>query len=142
LLYGLNSGPGKPNYAYYENPEYDKLFEKVRDMDDSPERLTLLNQMRDMAIEDSAWIPFYHPEVVTMSHAWVANTKVHPIARDVLLYRKIDNDLRAQKQAEWNKPVWWPLFAFAGIALAGIIPGVIVVKRRVNRKLRAGGGAS
>jgi taurine transport system substrate-binding protein len=72
-------------------------------------------------------------------NAWVANTKVHPIARDVLMYRKIDNNLRAQKQAEWNKPVWWPLFAFAGIALAGIIPGVIVVKRRVNRKLRAGG---
>ena len=142
LLYGLNAGPGKPNYAWYQNPEYDKLFEKVRDMDDSPERLTLLNQMRDMAVEDSAWIPFYHPEVVTMSHSWVTNTKVHPIARDVLLYRKIDNNLRAQKQLAWNKPVWWPLFAFIGLSIASAIPAAIVVRRRVNRKLRAGGGAS
>ncbi|MFY8051185.1 MAG: hypothetical protein ACOVP2_01095, partial [Armatimonadaceae bacterium] len=66
----------------------------------------------------------------------------HPIARDTLLYRKIDNNLRAQKQAEWNKPVWWPLFAFIGLFIGGAIPAVIVVKRRVNRKLRADGGAS
>ena len=59
LLYGPNKKPG-PNSANYQNPEYDKLFEQMRAMDDSPERQAIIVKMRDIATEDCAWIPVFH----------------------------------------------------------------------------------
>ena len=142
LLYGQNGGLGKPNYTQYKNPRYDALFEKMRDMDDSPDRKKLLCAMRDIAVEDCAMIPFYHPQSVSMAHTWLTNTKEHPISYDLLAYKNVDNTLRAARQRAWNQPVWWPLAAFVVLSIAGIIPAGYVIKRRVNRHLRSRQGSS
>src|SRR5439155_9406270 len=54
LLYGPNSRPG-PNAAAYDNPEYNRLFDQMRSMDDGPARLAIIRQMRAIAVEDCPW---------------------------------------------------------------------------------------
>ena len=141
LLYGPNKKPG-PNSANYQNAAYDKLFEQVRSMEDSPQRLAILNQMRDIAVEDCAWIPMYHDVTLSLSYDWLKNNKAHPLANDASEYKRVDYLERARKQREWNQPNFVPVIALAGLLVIGTIPAVGVVRRRINRRIRtAEGGA-
>lgn len=54
LFYGPNASPGSNHYNY-ENEEYDRLYERVRTMVDSPERTALYAEMRDMVLRDAAY---------------------------------------------------------------------------------------
>ena len=135
LLYGPNKKPG-PNSASYANPEYDKLFEQMRSMDDGPERLALIAKMRDIAAEDCPWIYVYNPVALSLAYDWQKNVKAHPIANDFNQYRSVDQETRAQKQREWNQPRYFPLVALLAVFVAGAIPAVNVVRNRVNRRVR------
>jgi len=55
LFYGPFKSPSSNSYNY-DNPEYNKLYDKVRVMQPSPERTKLYEQMRDMIIEDAPMI--------------------------------------------------------------------------------------
>jgi ABC-type transport system substrate-binding protein len=55
LFYGPNASPGSNHYNY-SNPEYDALYEQVRTMEPSPERTTLYATMRDMVLDDAAYV--------------------------------------------------------------------------------------
>jgi len=135
LLAGENAVSG-PNYAFHENAEYDRLFDQVRAMDDSPERKRLLDAMRAIAVEECAWVPLYHPVTVSLNHAWVDGEKPNPLANDGLLYRGVDHRLRAARIEEWNRPVVLPLALAGAGAMLAAIPAVRVVRRRANRRLR------
>ncbi len=52
LFYGPNESPGS-NHSNYKNPEYDRLYEKIRTMPPGPERTKIYETMRDMVIEDA-----------------------------------------------------------------------------------------
>lgn len=135
LLYGPNKKPG-PNAASYASPEYDKLFDQVRVMNDGPERQALIEKMRAIAVEDCPWIPIYHSLAMGLSYDWLHNTMSHPIANDMAQYRRVDFKTRAEKQAEWNHPIWLPVVAVLILLGLTVIPAAQVVQKRVNRKLR------
>jgi len=59
LFYGPNSSPG-PNRSNYVNPEFDRLYEQVREMSDSPKRTELYRRMAKIVVEDAPWIFMYH----------------------------------------------------------------------------------
>lgn len=140
LLYGPNKKPG-PNAASYANTEYDKLFEQMRVMDDSPERRAIIDKMQGIIVEDCPWIPIYHSMTMGLSYDWLKNTMSHPIANDMAQYRRVDFQERARKQAEWNKPIWVPVALVVVLVGLGLVPAAKVVQQRVNRKLRQGGGS-
>jgi len=52
MFYSPNASPGS-NHFNYSRPEYDKLYEQARTMQESPERTAIYAQMRDMLIEDA-----------------------------------------------------------------------------------------
>lgn len=135
LLYGPNKRPG-PNSSNYANPVYDKLFEQMRALDDGPERLALIKQMRDIAVEDCPWIPLYHNVSLSLNYDWLKNVKAHPIANDAGQYRSVDAEKRAQMQRAWNRPNYVPLFAIAALLFLGSAPAVGVVRQRINRRVR------
>lgn len=54
-FYGANSSPG-PNHSNYVNPEFDRLYEKARSMQDTPERTELYRTMAAVVVEDCPWI--------------------------------------------------------------------------------------
>jgi ABC-type transport system substrate-binding protein len=136
LLYGPNKRPG-PNSSNYENPAYDRLFEKMRSLNDGPERAALIKQMRDVEVEDCAWIPIFHNVALSLNYDWLKNVKAHPLANDAAQYRDIDADLRRRKRAEWNKPNVLPLIALVTVIVVGAVPAAGVVRQRINRRVRA-----
>jgi ABC-type transport system substrate-binding protein len=111
LLHGPNAkvGTGGENAANYKNPRYDALFERMRNMDDGPERLALIREMQDILRRDSPWLFGYHPKTFSLHHDWFRNLKPNLMANNELKYQRIDAARRARKRVEWNRPVYWPL---------------------------------
>lgn len=140
LLYSPNKAPG-PNYGFYANDEYDRLFEQVRGMDDTPERRELIRRMREISEEDTPRVWVSHTIARSMRHAWYGHDTSHPMAQDALIYLAVDPELRAQKQAEWNRPRWGWIPAFLVAVLLGLTPGVLVLRARRRRRVRIGGAA-
>jgi len=138
LLYGPNKRPG-PNGAAYRNPEYDRLFEQMRAMDDGPERRALIRRMRDIAVEDCPWVFLKHDWDLVLANGWIGNLKLHPLSNDWLKYVRVDPALRERRRAEWNRPNYWPLPVVGAVLVLGTLPAVAVARRRARRRLRRGG---
>jgi hypothetical protein len=60
----------------------------------------------------------YHPKSYGLAHTWIRNGKPNQMANNGIKYQRIDAAVRAQKRAEWNRPVVWP---FALLILAGVL---------------------
>ncbi|MFM8332454.1 MAG: ABC transporter substrate-binding protein [Candidatus Methylumidiphilus sp.] len=122
LLHGANAkvGAGGENAANYKNLEYDKLFERMRNMDDGPERQAIIQHMQDILRHDSPWLFGYHPMKFALYHDWYRNLASNLMARNRTKYQRIDAARRAQLRAEWNQPMYWPV-------LLGVLMLVIVV---------------
>jgi oligopeptide transport system substrate-binding protein len=139
LLYGPQSkvkSQGE-NAANYENPEYDALFEKVKDMSNSPERRRLIDRMVEIARRDAPWIWGIHPMDYTLRHSWVGNSKPNPMARNSFKYLKIDPAKRAALRREWNRPVLWPVLTLVALLLLSGVPAFISYRRRERMAARS-----
>lgn len=132
LLYGPNRkvATGGENAANYDNPEFNRLFERMKDMDNVPERQQVINAMLEIVRRDAPWIFAYYPKSFGLRHDWVHNVKPNLMANNTLKYRRIDPDLRAARRAAWNQPVLWPLVLLIGGLAAVIAPAVIAWRRR------------
>jgi len=124
LLYGPNSKSkaNGENIANYENPEFDALYRKLQSLDDGPEKQQVIDRMVELARRDSPWVFGYFPWGGLAFQQWVHNGKPSIMIRDMAKYYRVDAALRAQKQAEWNHPVVWPmaLLVLAALALAWV----------------------
>jgi oligopeptide transport system substrate-binding protein len=135
LLYGPNRRPG-PNACNYDNPEYNRLFEQMRAMNDGPERLALIRRMRDIAAEECPWIYLDHDLTLALTYDWVRNVKPHPVANDSGKYVGVDGPRRARMQGAWNPPNYWPGLAGLLFLTALSIPAVRSVRERGRRRAR------
>ena len=135
LLYGPNKRPG-PNASAYQNPEYDKLFEQMRAMEDTPARAEIIRKMRDIAAEDCPWIYLIHDQDLGLRQGWVSNTKPHGVSNDTVKYWRVDGEKRAALQAQWNRPNYWPAGIGAVVLLLSALPAAVVVRGRANRRSR------
>ncbi|MCU0940607.1 MAG: ABC transporter substrate-binding protein, partial [Burkholderiaceae bacterium] len=114
LLYGPNSkaltnGNGE-NASNYRNDEFDRLFQRMKYMDDGPDKQVAIDRMLEIVQHDSPWAFGYNPFAGSVNHQWVGNVKSGPLVNDRLTYMRVDPALRARRIAEWNRPVWWPLW--------------------------------
>ncbi|MCL4470484.1 MAG: ABC transporter substrate-binding protein [Gammaproteobacteria bacterium] len=132
LLYGPNARVGKEgeNSANYDNPEFNRLFEQMKNMDNGPARQNIIDAMLRIARHDAPWIWGFHPKQYGLYHAWYQNIKPNLMANNGLKYVRVDAALRARKQREWNRPVLWPLGLLAVALAAGIVPAVAAYRRK------------
>ena len=132
LLFGDNAkvGKGGENAANYANPEYDRLFRRMRTMSDGPERLDVIRRMQAILRHDAPWVFGVHPKSFTLSHAWYGNFKPNLMANNDLKYLRIDDSLRRARQLAWNHPVYWPLIALTLLLLAVVVPAWRLYRRR------------
>ena len=129
---------GGENTANYQNPEYDRLFEQMKNLDNGPQRQSIIDRMLAIAREDAPWAWGYHPKDYTLSHQWVFNSKPNQIARNGLKYQRIDAALRERLRNEWNQPVIWPI-ALGLVLLAALsAPAYFSYRRRERAAGRAG----
>ena len=136
LLYGKNAKFRKngENAANYSNPEYDRLFDRMKNMPDGAERQAIIDRMVEILRHDAPWAFGYHPKQFVLYHDWYANAKPNLMANNTLKYKRIDPQLRKQKREQWNRPIVWPLGLFALLLAAMIIPAVIGYRRHENRR--------
>lgn len=132
LLYGENAKVGHDgeNAANYSNPDYDRLFVKMRGMEPGPERQAVINQMVSIAQRDAPWAWGYYPVAYTLYHNWYGNAKPNLMARNNLKYRKVDSVLRQKERVAWNQPVTWPVILILGLLGVSVVPAVLTYRRR------------
>jgi len=131
LLYGPHKkvATGGENAANYDNPEFNRLFERMKDMDNGPERQQVIDAMLEIVRRDAPWIFAYYPKSFGLRHGWLHNVKPNLMANNTLKYRRIDPALRASRRAEWNRPMLWPIVLLVGALAAVIAPAVIAWRR-------------
>ncbi|HZR02625.1 MAG TPA: ABC transporter substrate-binding protein [Burkholderiales bacterium] len=108
------------NASNYSNPEFDRMFERMREMDNGPERQALIDKMLELIRRDAPWAGGFHPKDFALAHQWVYNRKPNKMANNGLKYQRIDPLLREQLRAQWNRPVLWP-FALAVLVLGAVL---------------------
>jgi len=136
LLYGPNAkvGKGGVNSSNYDSPEFNVLFEQMKNMDNGPERLALIDKMVNIAQRDSPWLWGLHPKSFSLHHNWYRNVKPHVMANNTLKYKRLEPQLRANKRDEWNKPVTWPLYSMLALFIVLVLPGIISYWRKEHGK--------
>jgi oligopeptide transport system substrate-binding protein len=136
LLFGGNAKAreGGENAANYQNPDFDRLFLKMRNLSDGPERLALIQSLVKQVREDAPWVFGVHPKSFSLHHDWYHNHKPNLMANNGLKYLRIDPVARARSRAEWNRPRVAPFLIGGGMALgSGIFLWRLFRKRREAR---------
>jgi ABC-type transport system substrate-binding protein len=138
LLYGPNMKVGKngENSANYNNPDYDRLFDQMKYLDNGPQRQAIIDQMVTLLQHDSPWLFGYFPKAFSLRHAWVSPSKPNLMANNTLKYRRIDPALRDKLRSDWNRPVLWPLVLLLLAGVAAIAPALWVWRQRERGKAR------
>ena len=138
LLYGgnavVNTNGAGINSSNYQNPEFDRLFNEIKTMQNSPQRQAKIEKMLEIAREDAPWVWGFHTKSLALSHLWFKNVLPNAMANSTLKYKRIDAKLRVEKQKEWNQPVILPLVVFFLLLLLG---GYLLVNIYKNRQKAA-----
>jgi oligopeptide transport system substrate-binding protein len=124
LLYSNNSKASHngENAANYANPKFDKLFNEIKDMPNSPARLEKIKQAIDIVRHDTPWVFGLHPVSFTLSHQWIDPIKPHAIAGNLLKYKNADPKLRSAMQQQWNKPEYAIILFLIALLILLAIP--------------------
>jgi ABC-type oligopeptide transport system substrate-binding subunit len=128
---------GGENTANYQNPEYDRLFERMKNMPNGPERQAIIDQMVGIARADAPWVWGFHPKDYGLAHAWVKNVKPNQMARNGLKFYRVDTVMREAQRAEWNRPDLWPIAAALALLVAAVVPAFVAYRRRERAAARA-----
>lgn len=121
---------GGENASNYESPEFDRLFERMKNMDNTPERLAIVHQMTAILQRDAPWVFGFHPKSYALGHGWLSNRKPNNVANNTLKYQRVDAAARLKLRDEWNRPLRWPLVAIGLVLLATILPAWSSYRRR------------
>ncbi len=135
LLYGPN-GKAKhkgENASNYSSPEFDGLFEKMKNMENGSERQAVIDEMVTILREDSPWLWGWHPVAFSLHHGWYKNAKPNLMANNTLKYKRIDPVTRTEKRQQWNPPVLWPLKWVLALFLLFLIPAIVIMRRKQRR---------
>ena len=85
-------------------------------MPDGAEKQALIDKMVHILQVDAPWSFGFFPYASAAVQHWVYNSKPAILIRDHGRYLRIDVDERRRAQADWNKPVWWPLIVLLTLA--------------------------
>jgi ABC-type transport system substrate-binding protein len=137
LLYGPNSKAkqGGENAGNYSNPEFNRLFEQMRNMDNNAQRYRIIRQMQDIVRHDAPWVFGFHPKSFSLYHGWYQNLKPNLMANNRLKYTRIDPVARAEKRHLWNRPVFWPLALAVAACILLLLPAINAYRRRATETL-------
>ncbi len=122
LLHGAQAkvSHGGENASNYSNPEYDRLFEQMKNMDNGPARQKIIDDMLEILRDDAPWLWGEHPKDYVLHHSWVYNSKPNKMATNSIKYLRVDAIQRDKMRRQWNRPRLWPM-VLTGAALLLLI---------------------
>lgn len=118
------------NSSNYRNPEYDRLFREMKNLDNGPRRLDLIRRLTRLLRDDAPWVWGFHPKTYTLRHAWLANVKPNDVGHNTLKYQRLDLARREAARRDWNRPLLWPLLPLLALLAALAWPAVAAWRRR------------
>ena len=121
LFYGKNFPPKGNNTSRYHNPEFDLLYERMRNLDNTPERLAMIRRMSQILEEDCPMIPLFHNVAYALNQPWAPQFASNMFLNNGPKYVDVDVPLREAKLAQWNRRTYAPLWT--GLALLGLCVG-------------------
>lgn len=89
LLTTANLPPG-PNTSNYSNTKFDKLFQKLRLMEDSEEKHKLMIEMEKMVNADLPWVMQYYSRNYILYHSYLKNFRYSDIIYNSIKYLKVE----------------------------------------------------
>ena len=132
LLHGAQSKvkTSGENASNYENAEFDRLFERMKNMDNGPESQQLIDRMVEILRYDAPWVWSFFPKDYSLHHAWIHNRKPNQMANNSLKYQRLDPPLRERMRRVWNEPVVWPVGLILLLVALSIVPAILTFRRR------------
>lgn len=131
LFYSKNIPPQGSNYCRYSNPDFDRTFEKMCTMDNTPERLELVHKLTAIMNEDCPYVLLSHAVAFSLAQPWAPRIPSNPLAAyTAVKYATVDVGMRDAEQRKLNSPVLWPLAAGAFFIAACAAYGIIWNLRR------------
>ncbi len=94
LFYGKNAGGC--NRVFFQDPEFDRMFEDVLPMADCPERTARYAAMARYLVGRAPWIFESQPISFQLRHVWLENYVPHDFACNRWKYWSIDPALKQQ----------------------------------------------
>ena len=88
LLISKNHSPG-PNSSFYSNPEFDKMFTKLKLLSDGKEKFELMNKMEKIILKDVPWIMHYYSRRYILHYNYVRNYRHSDIIFRYMKYLKL-----------------------------------------------------
>ncbi len=124
------------NTANYANPVFDKIFERMKLLDDGPEKQQLIDEMVAIVRNDAPWTMGFFPYASAAAQQWVHNFKPAVLFRDNGRYLRLDTPQRVAALGSWNRSVWWPvtLVLVAALALFWVARRQLRQRERTNAR--------
>ena len=88
LLVTKNHSPG-PNATYYNNPEFDKLFDRLKFLSDGDEKRELMLQMEQIIHDDLPWVMQYYARNYILYHDHLKNYRHSDLIYNNMKYLKL-----------------------------------------------------
>ncbi len=88
---------GQVNYAMFDHPEYNALYERVKRMPDSPARDALVSRMVGLISVYAPWLVETYKAQQVLVQPWVLGYKKHPFAHEPWKYLDIDTARRPKR---------------------------------------------
>jgi len=131
LLQGAKarSNGNGPNTANFKDPDYDRLYDAMKNRTNDAERGRIIAEMLKILERRRPWIELYHREAYELSHGWLKNAKPTGLFSTPFKYLDVDATARAKSRLAWNQPVVWPAYVLLILAFAAIAPGIVTFYR-------------
>ena len=101
----------------------------MKGLENGPERMAIIREMRDLLEAERPWIELSHSESYALYHAWMKNVKPAGLSLPAAKYVDIDPAERARMREAWNRPILWPAYALGLVAAVIAIPGIMTFLR-------------
>lgn len=134
LFYGPNVAPVGHNQSMYQNADFDRLFEQMATMEDTPQRAEIIRRMNEiLLVRDCVIMPIYNRVTYRLRQPWTPYFVKNGIVGQYggLRYGVIDAPLREKLRKEWNRKNYWPL-VLTLVVLAAVITYGIRRRTRAN----------
>jgi ABC-type transport system substrate-binding protein len=100
LFYSKNAGSS--NRVFYQDAEFDRMFEEIIPMSDSPERTRKYEEMVKYLCEKCPWIFESFAISYQLNHAWLQNFVPHDFAFSRWKYMSIDTEQRKKLKKQFK----------------------------------------
>lgn len=81
--------PPGPNSSQYSNPEFDKMFKELRELEDGPRKFELMEKMEKLVNNDLPWSMQYYSRNYILYHDYLKNFRYSDIIYGSVKYLKV-----------------------------------------------------